>query len=200
CLGGDGLARGYHGRPGLSAERLVPDAVSALAGERLYRTGDLVRLRIDGAIEFLGRLDDQVKIRGFRIEPGEVGVVLAQHPAVREAVVVVHADVPELGAREQRLVGYVVAEEGSEIETPELLAFVKGKLPDYMVPVALVRLGKLPLTPNGKVDRRALPAPVWGKPHEETALRTPEEEILAGIWTTVLGVERVGAHDNFFEL
>ncbi|MCP4663553.1 MAG: AMP-binding protein, partial [bacterium] len=199
CLGGDGLARGYHARPGLSAERLAPDAVSDLPGKRLYRTGDLVRLRADGAVEFLGRLDDQVKIRGFRIEPGEVGVVLAQHPAVREAVAVVRADVSGLGPREKRLVGYVVAEQGA-IDVAELLAFVKGKLPNYMVPVALVELGSLPLTPNGKVDRRALPAPVWGKSHEETALRTPEEEILAGIWTAVLGVERVGAHDNFFAL
>ncbi|MCP4661907.1 MAG: amino acid adenylation domain-containing protein, partial [bacterium] len=109
CLGGDGLARGYHARPALTAERLAPDVVSGLPGERLYRTGDLVRLRADGAVEFLARLDDQVKIRGFRIEPGEVGVVLAEHPAVREAVAVVRADVPGLGAREQRLVGYVVA-------------------------------------------------------------------------------------------
>ncbi|MCP4556819.1 MAG: amino acid adenylation domain-containing protein, partial [Herbaspirillum sp.] len=133
CLGGDGLARGYHARPALSAERLAPDAVSALPGERLYRTGDLVRLRADGAVDFLGRLDDQVKIRGFRIEPGEVGVVLAEHPAVREAVAVVRADVPGLGAREQRLVGYVVAEDATAIDVAELLAFVKGKLPDYMV-------------------------------------------------------------------
>ncbi|MCP4664103.1 MAG: non-ribosomal peptide synthetase, partial [bacterium] len=134
------------------------------------------------------------------IEPGEVGVVLAEHPAVREAVAVVRADVPGLGAREQRLVGYVVAEDATAIDVAELLAFVKGKLPDYMVPVALVELPGLPLTPNGKVDRRALPAPVWGKPHQETGLRTPQEEILAGIWTAVLGVGRIGAHDNFFEL
>ncbi|MCP4573626.1 MAG: amino acid adenylation domain-containing protein, partial [bacterium] len=113
CLGGDGLARGYHARPALSAESFVPDAVSGPAGERLYRTGDLVRLRLDGAVEFLGRIDDQVKIRGFRIEPGEVAVLLAQHPAVAEAVVLVRADLPGLGAREKRLVGYVVAADGS---------------------------------------------------------------------------------------
>ncbi|MCP4660326.1 MAG: amino acid adenylation domain-containing protein, partial [bacterium] len=163
CLGGDGLARGYHARPALSAESFVPDAVSGLPGERLYRTGDQVRLRADGAVEFLGRIDDQVKIRGFRIEPGEVGVVLAQHPAVREAVAVVRADGSGPGARDKRPVGYAVADEGSEIDTPQLLAFVKEKLPDYMVPAALVWLERLPLTPNGKVDRRALPAPVWGR-------------------------------------
>ncbi|MCP4659506.1 MAG: AMP-binding protein, partial [bacterium] len=201
CLGGDGLARDYHARPGLSAESFVPDAVSGLPGERLYRTGDLVRLRLDGAVEFLGRIDDQVKIRGFRIEPGEVEVLLAQHPAVGEAVVVVRADVPAPQAREKRLVGYVVADEGSAIDTAELRAFIKERLPDYMVPAALVELDELPLTPNGKVDRRALPAPEWqGAEAEGGALRTAPEEILAGIWATVLGVERIGAEDDFFEL
>ncbi|MCP4656782.1 MAG: AMP-binding protein, partial [bacterium] len=203
CLGGDGLARGYHARPALSAEQLVPDAVSALVGERLYRTGDLVRLRNDGAVEFLGRLDDQVKIRGFRIEPGELGVVLAQHPAVREAVAVVRADLPGSGAREQRMVGYVVAEPGAVIDVAELLAFVKGKLPDYMVPGALVELPELPLTPNGKVDRRALPAPSDDRPELGEAFvapRNPVEEMLAGIWGEILDLERVGVYDNFFEL
>ncbi|MCP4662056.1 MAG: non-ribosomal peptide synthetase, partial [bacterium] len=204
CLGGDGLARGYHARPGLTAASFLPDAVSGLAGERLYRTGDLVRLRAGGAVEFLGRIDDQVKIRGFRIEPGEVEVVLARHPAVAAAVVaavvMVRADVPGLGAREKRLVGYVVAERGATIDRAQLRDFMSERLPDHMVPSALVELGSLPLTPNGKVDRGALPAPEWGKPHQETVLRTPEEEILAGIWTAVVGVERVGAHDNFFEL
>ncbi|MCP4571771.1 MAG: amino acid adenylation domain-containing protein, partial [bacterium] len=203
CVAGAGVARGYLDRPALTAERFLPNPLSGgpfAVGERLYRTGDLARHLPDGSIEFLGRVDDQVKIRGFRIEPGEVEVTLARHPAVAAAVVMVRADVPDLGAREKRLVGYVVAEQGAAIDRVELRDFMKERLPDYMVPAALVELGSLPLTPNGKVDRGALPAPEWGKPHQETALRTPEEEILAGIWTAVLGVERVGAHDNFFEL
>ncbi|MCP4555562.1 MAG: non-ribosomal peptide synthetase, partial [Herbaspirillum sp.] len=135
-----------------------------------------------------------------------VEVLLAQHPAVAEAVVLVRADLPGLGAREKRLVGYVVAADGSEIDRARLRAFLKERLPEYMVPSALVELEELPLTPNGKVDRaalgrRALPAPEWEtSPAEAGAFRTPEEEIVAGIWATVLGVERVGPDDNFFEL
>ncbi|MCP4656088.1 MAG: amino acid adenylation domain-containing protein, partial [bacterium] len=173
CLGGDGLAREYHARPALTAASLVPDPASGLAGARLYRTGDRVRLGPGGAVEFLGRIDDQVKIRGFRIEPGELAAVLARHPAVREAVAVVRADEP--GSREKRLVGYAVPEEGAAIDVAELLAFVRERLPEYMVPAALVPLERLPLTPNGKVDRGALPEPEWGRGEtaERVAPRTP---------------------------
>ncbi|MCP4662085.1 MAG: amino acid adenylation domain-containing protein, partial [bacterium] len=211
ALDGPGLARTYLGRPQRTAEGFVPHPFRGQPGRRtanrLYRTGDLVRRLPDGVLEFLGRIDDQVKIRGFRIEPGEVEVVLARHPAVAEAVVVVvRVDLPGPAAREKRLVGYVVAEEGSEIDRAQLRAFLKQRLPEYMVPPALVELDRFPLTTGGKVDRatlgrRALPAPEWERsPAEAGVFRNPEEEILAGIWATVLGGERPGPDDNFFEL
>ncbi|MCP4661664.1 MAG: amino acid adenylation domain-containing protein, partial [bacterium] len=211
--GGAGLARGYCNRAALSAERFVPDPLSGdpcggepdrrSAGTRLYRTGDLVRRRHDGAIEFLGRIDRQVKVRGFRIELGEVEAVVARHPQVQEAVVVVGT--PDGGTGlpgDRRLVAYVVREQGEQLDAEALRADLGNSLPDYMVPAALVWLERLPLTPNGKVDRRALPAPVWGR-DEKTALvapRTPEEELLADIWAELLGVGEVGVDDDFFEL
>ncbi|HEX5759683.1 MAG TPA: amino acid adenylation domain-containing protein, partial [Thermoanaerobaculia bacterium] len=198
-VGGAGLARGYRGRPDLTAERFVPDAWSGEPGARLYATGDLVRRRRDGELEFLGRTDHQVKVRGFRIELGEIEAVLAAHPAVRQAVVVARE---EKDSGEKRLVGYVVPQNGETVDGDALRAHLAAKLPDYMVPAAFVLLPGLPLTPNGKVDVRALPEPEPSAEGEEghVAPRTPMEELLAGVWARVVGVPRVGAHDHFFRL
>ncbi|HEX7182531.1 MAG TPA: amino acid adenylation domain-containing protein, partial [Thermoanaerobaculia bacterium] len=197
---GTGLARGYHGRPDLTAERFVPDPWSGEPGGRLYRTGDLARYLPDGEIEFLGRIDHQVKIRGYRIELGEIEAVLAGHPAVREAVVVARP-----GAAGASLAAYVVpvVPAGEALATEALRAFLAAKLPDYMVPAAFVKLSGLPLTPNGKVDLRALPEPELREEDGaggRLAPRTPFEELLAGIWAEVIGVAEVGPHDNFFKL
>jgi aspartate racemase len=197
-IGGDGLARGYLNRAELTAERFIPHPFATEAGARLYRTGDLVRYLPDGNLEFLGRIDTQVKVRGYRIELGEIEAVLLSHPAVRSAVVVAR----EEEARDKRLVAYVVGETES-VAVIELRAYLKEKLPEYMMPSAFVMLDALPLTANGKVDRRALPAPERGRAeggNEYVAPRTPVEEMVAGIWSEVLGVERVGVNDNFFEL
>ncbi|HEU4456326.1 MAG TPA: amino acid adenylation domain-containing protein, partial [Longimicrobium sp.] len=193
-VGGDSLARGYLGRPGLTAEKFVPDPFSGEPGARLYTTGDLSRWRADGEIEYLGRIDQQVKIRGFRIEPGEVESVLAAHPRVRECVVLVRAE-----GGEKRLVAYVTAE-GDAPSSTELRAHLRTRLPDYMVPSAFVALDALPLNANGKVDRRALPAPEREDGSGYVAPRTATEEILAGIWAEVLRKERVGTADDFFAL
>ncbi|MET0395315.1 MAG: amino acid adenylation domain-containing protein, partial [Longimicrobiaceae bacterium] len=196
-IGGAGVARGYLGRPGLTAEKFVPDAFSGTPGARLYRTGDRVRLRTDGTLEFLGRVDFQVKIRGFRIEPGEVEAALLRHPEVRDSAVVAREDRPG----EPRLVAYVVPEPGAAPARDALRAWLRERLPEHMVPGALVVVDALPRTPEGKTDRRALPAPDSAPDDPaESAPRTPEEEILAGIWAEVLGVERVGIHDDFFQL
>ncbi|HEV2145843.1 MAG TPA: amino acid adenylation domain-containing protein, partial [Longimicrobiaceae bacterium] len=195
-VGGDGAARGYLGRPELTAERFVPDPFSPEPGARLYRTGDRVRWRRDGELEFLGRTDEQVKIRGFRIEPGEIESALGEQAGVREAVVAVREDAPG----QKRLVAYVVAE-AEKVSTAELCARLHERLPEYMVPSAFVVLDSLPLNVNGKVDRRALPAPEWeGAADRYVAPRTPTEEVLAGIWAEVLRLERAGVHRNFFEL
>src|SRR5262249_51610996 len=154
-IGGAGLAHGYHKRPDLTAEKFTPDRFSATAGQRLYQTGDMARYLPDGTIEFLGRIDHQVKLRGFRIELGEIEAVLAQHSAVHEAVVIVREDVPG----DKRLVAYVRYEPEQPPAIPALLEAVRAKLPEYMVPSAIVLLETFPLTPNGKLDRRALPAP-----------------------------------------
>ncbi|HEX9940247.1 MAG TPA: phosphopantetheine-binding protein, partial [Longimicrobium sp.] len=196
-LGGDAVARGYLERPGLTAERFVPDPFSTEGGARLYRTGDRARWLASGEVEYLGRTDEQVKVRGFRIEPGEIEAVLSDHAAVREAVVVVREDAPG----DRRLVAYVVAGEPAAVTPAELRAHLKRRLPEYMVPSAVVVLEALPLTPSGKVARRALPAPDLASPEEAyVAPRTPTEEVLAGIWAEVLRLERVGVHDSFFEL
>jgi len=197
-IGGAPLARGYVGRPGLTAERFVPDPFGDEPGGRLYRTGDSARFLPGGDIEFLGRLDYQVKLRGFRIELGEVEAALAQHPAVKEAVVVLQQ--PPAG--DKRLVAYFVAD-GPAPLTTELYRFLKSQLPEYMIPAVFVQLDALPLSANGKVDRRALPGPDQQRPELERAFtppRTPTEQALAKIWSEVLGVERVGVYDNFFEL
>ncbi len=198
-IGGDGLARGYLNRPDLTSERFIPNPFSDKPGARLYRSGDLARYLPHGEIEYLGRIDHQVKVRGFRIELGEIEAVLSQHPAVRETVVVVREDEP--GSK--RLVAYAVLHPEQTLTITELRRFLEEKLPNYMVPTALVMLEELPLTPNGKVDRRALPAPDTARPESESTFvppRTPVEEVLAGIWSDVLRREPIGVHDNFFEL
>jgi amino acid adenylation domain-containing protein len=190
-LGGVRLARGYLRRPGLTAQRFIPDPFGP-PGERLYRTGDLVRYREDGAIEFLGRLDTQVKIRGFRIELGEIEATLAGHPLVRAAAVTAHraGGAPELSA-------YAVIEDGAEPR--ELRDYLRTRLPSYMVPAYWTILPELPLTPSGKVDRRALPAPERLR-RAYAAPATPAQQQIAGVWARVLNLERVGIHDDFFEV
>ncbi len=198
CVGGIGVGRGYLRQPALTAEKFVPDPFAATTGARLYRTGDRARYLPDGNIEFLGRLDQQVKVRGFRIELGEIEALLCAHEAVRDALVLVSDD--QHGA--ERLLAFVVKADASPT-SDELRGYLKGTLPDYMIPAGFIMLDALPLTPNGKVDRRALlqldvvdqhPANVYEPP------RTPVEEAIAEIWVELLGRERVGAHDNFFDL
>jgi amino acid adenylation domain-containing protein len=192
-VGGDGLARGYLGRPALTAERFIPHPFASTPGARLYRTGDRVRWIAEGAVEYLGRLDGQVKIRGFRIEPGEVEAALRGHPAVRECIVLVREDVPG----ERRLVAYVAG----EVDADTLRAHLRASLPDYMVPGAVVVLDALPLNRNGKVDRDALPSPATASADASgPAPRTPVEEVLAGIFAEVLRVDSVGVRDDFFAL
>jgi amino acid adenylation domain-containing protein len=194
-LAGVGLARGYLGRPDLTAGSFVANPFGE-PGARMYRTGDLVRSLPDGSVEYLGRLDDQVKIRGFRIELGEIEAALAQCTGVREAVVVAR----DSGAGERALVAYVVPAAG-EVPASVLREALQAVLPAYMVPQHFVQLERLPLTPNGKLDRRALPAPdLTGDQAEYVAPRTPTEQTVANIWAEVLKLERVGIHDNFFEL
>jgi acyl carrier protein len=199
-IGGGNLARGYLDRPALTAERFLPDPFAGITGEpgaRLYRTGDLARWLPDGRLDFLGRIDEQVKIRGVRVELGEIEAMLLRHPAVREAAVLAKAS-PQ---GEKRLVAYLTAEEG--MDAPRLRAYLGRELPAAMLPSAFVFLDAMPVTATGKVDRRALDAidvtaPAREKPF--TAPRTPLEAQLAGMWSELLGVEPVGALDNFFDL
>ncbi|GIG90332.1 amino acid adenylation domain-containing protein [Plantactinospora endophytica] len=192
-LAGDGLARGYAGRPGLTAERFVADPYGP-PGARMYRTGDRARRRSDGNLEYLGRTDTQVKIRGFRIEPGEIEAALGEHPAVAQAIVVAGAD----HEGQPRLVGYVVLRSGGD--APDLRAYLADRLPDHMVPAAVVVLPAMPITPNGKVDTRALPDPELDGAAGGRPPRNPREEILCEIFAELLGVARVGIDDNFFDL
>ncbi|MBV9926801.1 MAG: amino acid adenylation domain-containing protein [Acidobacteria bacterium] len=198
-IGGANLARGYLGRPALTAERFVPDPFGGEAGARLYQTGDLARHLPDGALEFLGRVDHQVKVRGFRVELGEVEAVLAAHPRVRDCAVAARED--EAGSL--RLVAYVVARQARTLTASELRRHALRTLPDYMVPQSFVMLAELPKTANGKVDRRSLPAPDAARPELESSYEPPRnraEEVLAQVWSEVLGLSQVGVGDNFFEL
>jgi amino acid adenylation domain-containing protein len=193
-IGGAQLARGYVGRPDLTAERFVPDPYSREPGQRLYRSGDLARYRADGNIVFAGRVDDYVKIGGYRVEPTEVEEALARHPDVRTAVVVV---------RDRQLVAYVLPVDGADVRTGDLRTHLADRLPAYLVPQAFVTLAELPFTPSGKIDRKALPAPQVRRAElngDYVAPATPAQRAIAAIWAEVLDVDRVGAHDDFFDL
>ncbi|MFJ8626000.1 amino acid adenylation domain-containing protein [Kitasatospora sp. NPDC093550] len=194
-IAGAGLARGYLGRPDLTAERFVADPFGA-PGSRMYRSGDLVRRATDGSLEYLGRADHQVKVRGFRIEPGEIEAVLALHPSVAQAFVLVREDRPG----DRRLVGYAVPHPGGSIDRAALRAFVGESLPDYMVPSSVVVLEAFPLTANGKVDRKALPAPDQSADGPRTAPANPVEAALCTAFAEALGTGPVGADESFFDL
>ena len=198
-LGGVGLARGYHRRPGLTAEKFVPHPHSEQPGARLYRTGDLCRWLPSGDIEFLGRIDHQVKIRGFRIELGEIEAALHDHPAIQECVVTARDD----SNGRKRLVAHCVSDDRQPFNESLLRNALKDRLPDYMVPTMFVRLDELPLSPNGKVNRKLLPEPDSSRPRLATRFAPPrneEERLLVDIWRDVLGIDQVGVLDNFFEL
>lgn len=195
CIGGAGLARGYWENADLTAEKFV----RASDGARIYRTGDRGRYLSEGNIEFTGRIDEQVKVRGFRIELGEIESVLTEHESVKEAVVVALED----KGSEKRLVAYVVTTPGASRNISDLRNHLRSRLPDYMIPSAFVYLDALPLTSHGKIDRRALPAPDAERPELAEAFvapRTPAEKSLASIWTKLLGINRIGINDNYFEL
>ncbi|HEX7240244.1 MAG TPA: amino acid adenylation domain-containing protein, partial [Longimicrobiaceae bacterium] len=192
-VAGDGVVRGYLDRPGLTAERFLPDPFAGEPGTRMYRTGDRLRWKADGRLEFIGRVDEQVKVRGFRIEPGEIEATLSAHAEVREARVIVREDEPG----EQRLVAYVVG----RVDADAMRGHLRQNLPEYMVPGAFVVLDVLPLTPNGKLDVKALPAPDRTSAEGRyVAPRTPTEEAVAEIWAETLRLERVGVTESFFEL
>jgi amino acid adenylation domain-containing protein len=199
-IGGVAVGRGYWHSADLTAERFVPDPFSADGGARLYRTGDLARYMADGNIEYVGRIDSQVKIRGNRIELGEIETVLSQVPGVSEAVVIVREDTPG----DARLVGYLVWEAGVETNSAEVREQLRRRLPDYMVPAALVTLERMPLSPNGKVDRKTLPAPDIGtQVRESTRYVEPQTELektIVQCWNELLNVEQIGLNDDFFDL
>lgn len=203
-IGGAGIGRGYLNRPDLTQERFLPNPFSDEPGACLYKTGDLGRYRPDGIIEFVGRMDYQVKIRGMRVELGEIELAIAQHPSVRETVVIAREEVPG----DSRLVAYIVsklpsAESNPSVFIKELRSLLKEKLPDYMMPSAFVMLEALPLTPNGKIDRTALPAPDQVRQESEETFVAPQNDLelqLTKIWEKVLGVQPIGVRDNFFEL
>jgi amino acid adenylation domain-containing protein len=197
-LGGMGLARGYLGRPELTAEKFIPDPFSVEPGSRMYRTGDLARFLPDGRIDFLGRMDHQVKIRGYRIECGEIEAVLNEHPSVKTCVVVARAE-----ADDRRLVAYVVPHEDEKPGPLELRSFLRSRLFEQMIPSVFVLLDEMPLTPNGKIDRRALPAPEDSRPEIEQRYVAPRNDIesaLVELWQEVLGINTIGVSDNFFDL
>jgi acyl-coenzyme A synthetase/AMP-(fatty) acid ligase len=196
-IGGIGLARGYLGRPDLTAEKFIPDPFSKTPGQRLYKTGDIARYLPDGNIEFLGRMDHQVKVRGFRIELEEVEHALEDHPDVLRAAVLPFGSNPS----EKRLIAYVVRT--GKLTASELRSFLKDRLPDYMIPSQIILLEHLPLTSSGKVDRGALPSPDCMESRHSPDFVHPRNEVeglLANVWAEVLGVKQVGVHDNFFDL
>jgi acyl-coenzyme A synthetase/AMP-(fatty) acid ligase len=199
CIGGLGVALGYHRREALTAERFVPDRWSEEPGARLYRTGDLVRWRHDGLLEHLGRLDHQVKVRGFRIELGEIEAALSEHASVSHCVVVTRAERED----DVRLVAYCVPT-SHLLDPVALREHLRARLPEYMLPQHIVRLNELPLLPNGKIDRNALPRPVSDvlttPDHRAVKLRTPEEVAIAEIWSSLLGADDISPVDNFFDL
>jgi acyl carrier protein len=207
-IGGVGVGRGYLNRPHLSAERFIPDPFSAQGGARLYRSGDRVRRLPDGALEYLGRLDHQVKLRGFRIELGEIEAAVRAHPqgrsGIRDVLVLVGKD----GSGDPQLVAYLAPEPGATPNLAELRAGLRAALPDYMTPSAFVTLDAFPLTPNGKVDRKALEREYearWrhARPELDAQYVMPRNELeqaIAALWQSVLGIEKVGVHDNFFDL
>ncbi|NOJ74062.1 non-ribosomal peptide synthetase, partial [Paenibacillus alvei] len=190
CLGGDGVARGYLNQPDMTADKFVSNPF--VAGERMYRTGDWVKRMPDGNLVYLGRMDKQVKIRGFRIEVGEIEAMLSQHPTLRQASVVVREDKPG----EKQLAAYLVGEGSAQ----EWRAYLSERLPSYMVPTYFVQMDSLPLTPNGKIDTRALPIPTVSSQEGYAAPQTPAEELVAAVWSQLLGVERIGIYDSFFDL
>ncbi|MEU6072155.1 amino acid adenylation domain-containing protein, partial [Streptomyces sp. NPDC047082] len=192
-VAGAGVAQGYLGRPGLTAERFVADPYAPEPGGRMYRTGDLVRRNAHGELEFIGRADHQIKIRGFRIEPGEIEAVLSGHPGVVEATVVRHEQ-----SGDARLVAYAVAREALRAE--DLKEFARDRLPEYMVPAAVVLLDRMPLTANGKLDKAALPEPDFTAPVSVREVRTPQEQIVCDLFAQVLGLPRAGVEDDFFQL
>jgi hypothetical protein len=197
-IGGVGVARGYIGRPDLSAERFVPHPFSAIPGARLYRTGDLARLNPEGCFEYVGRTDHQVKVRGYRVEPGEIEAALAAYPKVSQCAVLAREDIPG----DKRLVAYLVAN-GVQPEVEELREYLKSQLPSYMLPSTFIMLDSFPLTPNGKVDRKALPAPGQFRPNLRQTYNAPRNELeekLVSLWAEALSLEEVGIYDNFFEL
>jgi hypothetical protein len=198
CIAGEGVARGYRNRPELTAEKFGRLSVPGGSPERVYRTGDIARLRSDGELEFLGRRDHQVKVRGYRIELGEIEAVLACHPGVKQAVVVLREDVPG----DQRLAGYVVLAPGAALTPEEAKATLRARLPEYMVPNLFTVLPAIPLTPNGKIDRTALPVPQAPAPAAPAAevLMSPVQRRVAAIWKELLRLDRVGLEDRFFDL
>jgi long-subunit acyl-CoA synthetase (AMP-forming) len=197
-IGGAGLARGYLGHAELTAQRFVPNPFSPVPGERLYRTGDLARYRPDGSLEFLGRIDDQVKISGHRVEPGEVEEVIQSHPAVQQVAVVVDE---EKGLT--RLAAYIVPRAGQAVNAFDLKRHIRQKLPEPMVPGAIIEIKELPLTASGKIDRKRLPKAETIKTsaaEPEKAPRTEIERFIAEIWQEHLKVANIGVDDNFFDL
>ncbi|HZQ95824.1 MAG TPA: amino acid adenylation domain-containing protein [Candidatus Sulfotelmatobacter sp.] len=194
-LAGAGLARGYFGRPDLTAERFVPDPFSPQPNSRMYRTGDLCRQRLDGSIEYLGRLDQQVKLRGFRIELGEIEAVLAKHDSVQQAVVSLHET-----RGEKRLAAHVCSKPGRSVDFSELREYLAKSLPAYMIPDAFVALKEFPRLANGKVNRRALPIPDRRAMTRVVSPRDEVETTIARIWQNVLQIDRIGVTDNFFDL
>jgi acyl-CoA synthetase (AMP-forming)/AMP-acid ligase II/aryl carrier-like protein len=194
-IAGEGLARGYLNNPQLTAEKFIPNPFSDIDGERMYKTGDLARWLTDGNIEYLGRVDEQIKIRGFRIEPGEIEDVLKESGLIQQVVVLT----AKAGGTNKVLVAYVVPK--SNFDKASLVSFLQQKVPDYMIPSVWVPMLQMPLTSNGKIDRKSLPAPdaQLKSGNDYIAPRSPLEQVLADTWQELLGIDKIGIHDNFFE-